>query len=203
MQGAAMPLSESVISPKYGRVRWRRFAIVMVPAVFVAAVLIGLTAKGAVAASFSVSGQQFTVTANSLNGTGFEQYGSTYKESNGKLQPVAVSVIRNATLSNLCQSVKVLGVTLRITAGSGSTPVTASNLVVGATDLSGNATFNNISVGQDAGTLNQAPETGPAGTFGQQATSVSITNVHQLAWSTTAGVFKLPGFHLQVGGAPC
>jgi Family of unknown function (DUF6230) len=198
-----MPLSESVVSPRHGRVRWRRFAIVMVPAALVAAVLIALTAKGAVAASFAVSGQQFTVTANSLNGTGFEQYGSTYKQTNGKEQPVAVSVIRNATLSNLCQSVKVLGLTLRITAGSGSTPVTASNLVVGATDLSGNATFHNISVGQDAGTLNQASETGQAGTFGQQASSVSITNVRQLAWSTTAGTFKLPGFHLQVGGAPC
>lgn len=198
-----MPLSESITSPRYGRVRWRRFGIIVLPAAVVAAVLIGLTAKGAVAASFAVSGQQFTVTANTLKGTGFEQYGSTYKESNGKEQPVAVSVIRNATMSNLCQSVKVLGVTLRITAGSGSTPVTASNLVVGATDLSGNATFSNISVGQDAGTLNQAGETGQAGTFGQQATAVSITNVHQLAWSTTAGTFKLPGFHLQVGGASC
>lgn len=198
-----MPLSESVTSPRYGRVRWRRFGIVIVPAAVVAAVLVGLTAKGAVAASFAVSGQQFTVTANSLKGTGFEQYGSTFKESNGKEVPVAVSVIRNATLSNLCQSVKVLGVTLRITAGSGSTPVTASNLVVGASDLSGNATFTNINVGQDASTLNQAGETGQAGTFGQQASAVSITNVKQLAWSTTAGIFKLPGFHLQVGGASC
>jgi hypothetical protein len=188
-----MASSEGATLPDYGKVRWRRFGIIMLPAVIVAAVLIALTAKGAVAASFSVSGQQFTVTASQLNGTGFEQFGSAYKQSNGQSEPVAVSVIRNATLSNMCQSVKVLGVTLRITAGSGSTPVTASNLVVGATDLSGNATFQNISVGQD----------GQAGTFGQQASSVSISNVHQVAWSTTAGTFKLPGFHLQVGGAPC
>jgi hypothetical protein len=175
----------------------------MLPAAIVAAVLISLTAKGAVAASFAVSGQQFTVTATKLDGTGFEQFGSTFKQSDGKSQPVAVSVIRNATLSHLCQSVKVLGVTLRITAGGGSTPVTAQNLVVGATDLSGNATFSNINVGQDASTLDQAGETGQAGTFGQQASGVSITNVHQVAWSTTAGTFKLPGFHLQVGGAAC
>jgi hypothetical protein len=199
-----MASSEGATLPDYGKVRWRRFGIIMLPAVIVAAVLIALTAKGAVAASFSVSGQQFTVTASQLNGTGFEQFGSAYKQSNGQSEPVAVSVIRNATLSNMCQSVKVLGVTLRITAGSGSTPVTASNLVVGATDLSGNATFQNISVGQDAGSLNQVPgEAGQAGTFGQQASSVSISNVHQVAWSTTAGTFKLPGFHLQVGGAPC
>jgi Family of unknown function (DUF6230) len=199
-----MTSSEGAALPVYGKVRWRRFAVIMLPAVIVAAVLVTLTAKGAVAASFSVSGQQFTVTASQLNGTGFEQFGSAYKEPNGQSTPVAVSVIRNATLSNMCQSVKVLGVTLRITAGGGSTPVTASNLVVGATDLSGNATFQNISVGQDAGRLNQVPgQAGQPGTFGQQASSVSISDVHQVAWSTTAGTFKLPGFHLQVGGAPC
>ena len=197
-----MTMSEST-SPRYGRVRWRRFGLILLPAAIVAAVLVSLTAKGAVAASFSVSGQQFTVTSTKLTGTGFEQFGSTFKQSDGKSQPVAVSVIRNATLSHLCQSVKVLGVTLRITAGGGSTPVTAQNLVVGATDLSGNATFKNISVGQDASTLDQAGETGQAGTFGQQATGVSITNVRQVAWSTTAGTFKLPGFHLSVGGAAC
>lgn len=199
-----MAVSETTTSPAYGRIRWRRFGAVMVPAAAAAAVLIALTARGAVAASFSVSGQQFTVTASRLTGTGFEQFGSSYKEPGGKAQPVAVSVIRTATLSNLCQSVKVLGMTLRITAGGGSIPVTASNLVVGATDLSGNATFQNISVGQDAGSLSQVPgETGQAGTFGQQASSVSISGVHQVAWSTTAGTFRLPGFHLQVGGAPC
>jgi hypothetical protein len=199
-----MASSESITSPGYGRVRWRRFGIVMLPAAAVAVVLIGLTARGAVAASFSVSGQQFIVTANKLSGTGFEQYGSSYQEANGKTQPVAVSVIRNATLSNLCQSVKVMGMTLRITAGSGSTPVTASNLVVGATDLSGDATFQNISVGQDASTLSQVPgDVGQVGTFGQQASAVSITGVRQVAWSTTAGTFKLPGFHLQIGGAAC
>jgi hypothetical protein len=199
-----MASAESVSPPAYGRVRWRRFGIIMLPAAAVAAVLITLTAKGAVAASFSVSGQQFTVTATKLAGTGFEQYGSAYRQASGKNQPVAVSVIRNATLSNLCQSVKVLGMTLRITAGGGSTPVTASNLVVGATDLSGNATFTNISVGQDASALTQAPgEVGQVGTFGQQASAVSITGVHQVAWSTTAGTFRLPGFHLHVGGSPC
>lgn len=197
-----MAMSENT-SPRYGRVRWRRFGLIMLPTAIVAAVLVSLTAKGAVAASFAVSGQQFTVTASKLNGTGFEQFGSTFKEKDGKSTPVAVSVIRNATLSHMCQSVKVLGVTLRITAGGGSTPVTAQNLVVGASDLSGNATFKNISVGQDASTLDQAGDTGQAGTFGQQASGVSITDVHQVAWSTTAGTFKLPGFHLQVGGAAC
>jgi hypothetical protein len=76
-------------------------------------------------------------------------------------------------------------------------------MVVGATDLSGNATFTNINVGQDTSTLNEAGMTGQAGMFGQQASGVTISNLHQVAWSTTAGTFKLPSFHLQVGGAPC
>jgi hypothetical protein len=199
-----MASSDPVTSPAYGRVRWRRFGIILLPAAIVAAVLIGLTAKGAVAASFSVSGQQFTVTSTKLTGTGFEQFGAAYKQASGKSQPVAVSVIRNATLSHLCQSVKVLGMTLRITAGGGNTPVTASNLVVGATDLSGNAVFKNISVGQDASTLTQVPgQVGQVGTFGQQASAVTIGGVRQVAWSTTAGTFRLPGFHLHIGGAPC
>ena len=58
-----------------GKVRWRRFAILMVPAAAVAAVLVGLTATGSIAASISVSGSAFEVTSAQLRGTGFEQFG--------------------------------------------------------------------------------------------------------------------------------
>ncbi len=192
------------IRPGYGRVRWRRFGLIMLPAAAVAAAMIGLTTQGAIASSFAVSGQQFVVTATKLNGTGFEQYGTIHRNVDGRDVPVAVSVIRSATLSHLCQSVTIFGHTLRITAGGGGTPVTASNLVVDATDLSGNATFSNISVGQDASTLTQVPGTaGQAGGFGQQADSVTITRVRQVAWGTTVGTFTLPGFHLKVGGSAC
>lgn len=187
-----------------GRVRWRKFAAVLVPAAAVAAILVALTAQGTAAASFAVSGEQYLVTASALHGTGFEQYGATYQQANGKRHSVALSVIRNATLANLCQSVTVLGHTLRITAGGNGTPVSATDLVVAATDLSGNATFHNINVGQDASTLNQVPgQSGQIGGFGQQANSVTITNVRQLAWSTSAGTFRLPGFHLSIGGSGC
>jgi uncharacterized protein DUF6230 len=187
-----------------GRVRWRRFAAVLIPAGMVAGTLVTLTAQGTAAASFAVSGQEFTVTASTLRGTGFEQYGAQFQQSSGKQHPVALSLIRNATLTNLCQSVTVLGHTMRITAGGNGTPVSASNLVVAATSLSGNATFKNITIGQDAGTLTQVPgQAGQAGGFGQQASSVVITNVRQLAWSTSAGTFTLPGFHLHFGGGGC
>ena len=93
------------------------------------------------------------------------------------------------------------GLTLKITAGDGRTPVSATNLVVDADKLSGNVTFKNIQIGRDASTLNQVPGvTGPAGDFAQQATSVTIDNLYQHAYATTAGTFTLPGFKLSFGG---
>jgi hypothetical protein len=86
-----------------GKVRWRRFAILMIPSAAVAAVLVGLTATGSIAASISVSGNAFEVTSTQLRGTGFEQFGSIASQANGTQHPVAVSVIRNATLRSLCQ----------------------------------------------------------------------------------------------------
>lgn len=62
MSEAAVPGARSVP----GRVKWKRFAIVMVPSAAVAAVLIGLTAEGAIGANISVSGQEYLVTATQL-----------------------------------------------------------------------------------------------------------------------------------------
>jgi Family of unknown function (DUF6230) len=187
--------------PAVGRVRWRRFAILFVPALAAAAVLIGLTAEGALAANVSVSGSAFKISSTQLNGTGFVQFGGEVTDG-GTAHPVAISGIQSATLANLCQSVAVGPVTLRITAGGGGTPVSASNLIVDADQQSGNATFHNITIGQDAGTLTEDPGvTGPAGGFGEQADSVTIDNLQQNTWLTTAGTFTLPGFSLTFGKA--
>jgi hypothetical protein len=67
-----------------GRVRWRKFAAVLVPAGVVAGTLVTLTAQGTAAASFAVSGEQYTVTASSLRGTGFEQYGASTSRRAGR-----------------------------------------------------------------------------------------------------------------------
>jgi hypothetical protein len=189
-----------------GRVRWARFAIAVVPSLAVSGIILGLTAGGAVASSFSISGQQFEVSADSLTGTGFQQFGTADTvTSSGSQVAVAETEIGSASITNLCQSVvmslPVVGtVTLRITAG-GSTPVTASSLVIDANQLGGStATFKNISIGQDASTLNEipgAPE-GAAGSFGQQADSITITNLQQTALATTAGTFTLPGFAMSL-----
>jgi hypothetical protein len=189
-------------SPSAGRIRWRRFALIGGPAVAVAAILIGFTANGAIAASISVSGQEFLVTSSQLNGTGFEQFGGQISGSSGT-QPVVISAIHSATLSHLCQQVKVGGVTLTLHAGDGSTPVSADNLIVDASGQSGSeAVFHNITIGQDSGSLNQDPSSeGPAGGFGQEASSVTIDNLVQHTWLTTAGTFTLPGLTLGFGGS--
>ena len=180
-----------------GKVNWRRFAIVAVPAVAVAGTLVGLTAEGALASSISVSGQQFTITATQLVGTGFAQFGGTLPNSSGGQTPVIVSSMKDATMTKLCQSVSVLGMTVHLTAGGKGTPVSASNLVVDANDqTASSAVFTNISIGQDAGTLG-----GPAGTFGEEADQVTLDNLVQHTWYTTAGTFTLPNLSLGFGGS--
>jgi len=195
-------------SPRFalGRVRWKRFAFVMVPSAIVAAALIGLTAEGAIGANISVSGQEYTVTANQLTGSGFEQFGATVK-SGDKQIPVAESAIRSAKLTNLCQAVKIGSITLLLRAGrSSGHPVSASNLIVDASSLSGDASFHNIAIGQDAGTLNEDPGTaGTPGSFGEQADTVTINHLVQNTWLTTAGTFTLPGLSLNIStnGGSC
>ena len=196
----------------------------LVSAAAAGAVLMALTAQGVLAAQFAISGFPFTVTASRLDGTGFEQFGffdsmdprnvsgasnclgaSTANQGNcGGTVIVAVSAIKQATLTNLCQSVNLGGTNLKITAGGGSTPVTASTLVVDSDLLTGDATFNNIVIGQDASTFTEVPGvTGPLGDFGQQADSVTITNLRQDNFATTAATFSLPGLTLTFTDTGC
>jgi len=200
--------SSSTARPgRRGKVRWARFAAIALPALGVTGLLLGLTAGGALASSFSISGQQFQVSADSLTGTGFQQFGTVDEKANHTAVPVTETEISSAKITNLCQSVVAsfpfgLGqYTLRITAGTGSTPVSASSLIIDANQLSaGTATFRNIHIGQDASTLNAAPGTpdGTAGTFGQQSSTIAISHLQQVAMSTSAGTFTLPGFALSL-----
>lgn len=186
-----------------GRTRWRRFAALMVPAVAAAGVVVFGMQSGAIAASFAVSGQTFKVSATKLEADGFAQYGGFATEKGGnpanpfdpKNHAVAVSAIADAKLYDLCQSVKVPGlpIVLTINAGGGGTPATASNMQIDMDSLEGNATFTNIKIGRDAGDLG-----GRAGQFGQNADRVVITNLRQVARSTSAGTFTLNGLRLAV-----
>ncbi|MGW1210047.1 DUF6230 family protein [Streptomyces sp. NPDC002499] len=206
------PESGSPTEPaRRGRVRMRRAAVMAVPAVAVTAGLAILTAEGALGVQFSISGMPFTVTAKSLDGTGFEQFGdldnmipnSPNEGDTGGQVLIITSAIKNATLDSLCQSVDLGGINLLIKAGSGATKVTASDLTTDSTELSGNAAFNNIEIGNDASTLTKAGVQGKKGVFSQQADTVHIDNLRQTNYATTAGVFKLPGLKLSFSDTGC
>jgi hypothetical protein len=195
-------------APVRGRTRWKRFTVVLVPALVAAVAIVVGMANGAIAASFAVSGSTFKVSADELDGTGFAQYGGIAVDKAGHQIPVAVSAIKSASLSNLCQSVLVPGTPISLVIRAGKTnPATATDLLIDMTQLSGDATFTNISIGQDASTLTKGGTNGvgQAGGFGQQADSVKIVGLKQVAWSTSAGTFALNGLdlHVSLSGEQC
>ncbi|HYW25432.1 MAG TPA: DUF6230 family protein [Terriglobales bacterium] len=219
-------MADEAAEPVVGRTRWRRFLIVLAPAYAAIAGLIFLAASGTLAVSFAVSGTALTITADSLttgaadgNNVGLYQFGVADFAGNGTPVPQVETVIPNATLANLCQSVSVGPLTLRTTAGTAAnSPVTATGLVVDATSIAAtSATFTNINIGQDIGQFNNPALTAPtgrgtgpnvntanvpAGTFGQTATKASLGGLRQVANGQTAASLTLPG--LNVGfGAPC
>jgi hypothetical protein len=184
----------------------------MVPSVAATAAIGVALAQGALAASFSVSGQSFKVTAGQLDGTGFSQYGAIdtgYTLKGEKTaRPVAVSAFKQAQISNMCQSVvtpdiPLIGtVSLKLTAGTGSKKVEAENLYIDVEELSADATFRGIDIGVAAKDASKGPgmkgggeQANPFG-FAQQADSATLTDVKQTAWATTAGTFKLSGLKM-------
>ncbi|MET8410951.1 DUF6230 family protein [Streptomyces sp. NPDC005195] len=205
------PVNPESGSDRRGRVRLRRAAVMAVPATAIAAGLMILTAQGALGVQFAISGMPFVVTATELNGTGFEQFGnldnmaedSPNAGDTGGQVLVVTSAIKNATLTKLCQSVDLGGTNLVITAGGGSDKVQATNLTTDSTELSGDASFGNIEIGNDASTLDKADAQGNKGVFSQQADTVHIGNLRQTNYATTAAVFKLPGLKLRFSGTGC
>jgi hypothetical protein len=196
-----------------GGTRWKRFAVVMVPSVAATACIGVALAQGALAASFSVSGQSFKVTADQLDGTGFAQYGaidSGYTLDGKKTaHPVAVSGFKSASITNMCQSVvtpniPLIGsVSLTLRAGGGGKPVEAENLYIDVEDLSADAVFRGLDIGVAAKDASKGPglksgDTANPFGFAQQADSVTLTDVKQTAWATTAGTFKLSGLKMSL-----
>ena len=184
-----------------GRTNWRRFGLVMVAPTVVAVGLVAGVASGAVAASFSISGTTFKLSADRLEGDGFTQYSSGLKTGSGAVVPAAMSGIASADIYNLCQTVKVGPIILRIEAGKDpNKPVHGDNLLIGMSELNGDATFTDINIGQDASKLDadNFSTHGAVGGFGQQAKHVTITDLKQVAYSTTASTFKLTGMSLKL-----
>ncbi|MET9772643.1 DUF6230 family protein [Streptomyces sp. NPDC006367] len=200
-----------------GGTRWKRFAVVMVPSVAATAAIGVALAQGALAASFSVSGQSFKVTADRLEGKGFSQYGALNEgytlKGEQTHRPVAVSAFKSADITNMCQSVVTPGlpfvgsVSLMLKAGGGKTPVHGENLYIDVEELQADAEFSNIDIGVAAKDANKGPgmkqsevaqkKANPFG-FAQQAETVTLTDVKQTAWATTAGTFKLSGLKMSL-----
>ncbi|WP_329597322.1 DUF6230 family protein [Streptomyces pseudovenezuelae] len=198
-----------------GGTRWKRFAVVMVPSVAATAVVGVALAQGALAASFSVSGQEFKVRAGELVGYDMNQYGSidSGKSLEGKdeAHPVSVSAFSHATITDMCQSVVTpvpflnKSVTLKLTAGDKGTKVEADQIYIDVANLDAtNAVFSDINIGVPAGTTSgntpkpktaDGEKSSPFG-FAQQAKKAVLTDVKQTAWATTAGTFKLSDLHM-------
>ncbi|WP_329221919.1 DUF6230 family protein [Streptomyces sp. NBC_01485] len=202
---------ESGSAVRRGRVRLRRAAVMAVPATFVAAGLAVLTAQGALGVQFAISGMPFVVTADRLDGKGFEQFGaldhmikdSPNEGDTGGQVLVITSVVKDGTITNMCQSVDLGGIQLILTAGTGSKPVSVSNLAIDSDVITGDAEFNGIEIGGDSSEFNKGGVKGPAGVYGQQADTVVIKNLYQHNYAATAAVFKLPGLHMSFSSEGC
>jgi hypothetical protein len=186
-------------SATIGRVAWRRYVLIFVPALAVAGLTVTVAGRGALAASFAVSGTEFKLTADSLDGTGFVSYSSVDTSADGRHAAVTPAGFARAELRNLCQSVVSRSpfgdVTMRLTAGR-STTVKATNLVVDFNQLAGDITFTGYAGGVDASQLTGGPTAGDKGQWGQQAKSVHIDKLRQNTLSTTAATFVLSGLNI-------
>ncbi|MFJ5552777.1 MULTISPECIES: DUF6230 family protein [unclassified Streptomyces] len=202
-----------------GGTRWKRFALVMVPSIAAtAAVGVGL-AQGALAASFSVSGQDFKVSADQLVGDDLIQYGGVASghdlKGNEAHHPVTISGFSRAEITNMCQSlvtpVPGLGnITLQLHTGNKGTPAVAKNIYLDVAELDADAEFTNLDIGVAVGDPSHKtkPQSGTVASpyaFSQRAEKAVLKNVEQKAWATTAGTFSLPNLSLRLlaGDKPC
>jgi hypothetical protein len=207
-EAAESPAAEPRYAPsRRGGVRWRRAAALGVPALLAGCALVVLTARGVLGIQMSVSGTPFTVTADRLQGQGFEQFGRldpmAGQGGGADRVPAVVSAIDSASLTNLCQSVDLGATNLLIRAGTGAARATADHLTTDSALIEGDASFSEMEIGDDAGALGKAGVQGPLGGFGQQAATVAIDHLRQSDWATTAAVFKLPGLKLSFSRTGC
>lgn len=212
-----------MISQIRGGTRWKRFALVMVPSIAAtAAVGVGL-AQGALAASFSVSGQDFKVSADKLDGENLIQYGGIAEghdmAGNPAYHPVTISGFSRAEITNMCQSLVTatpLGnITLQLKTGTEpGNPAVATNIYLDVAELDTDAEFTNLDIGVAVsdGSHKTKPQAGTVSkekknlyAFSQRADRAVLSNVRQKAWATTAGTFKLPNLKLRLlgGDKPC
>ena len=196
--------TEPEVAPVRGRTRWLRFAgTFAVGGVLAGGLLVGVS-QGAFAASFAVSGTSFEVTSSHLEGNGFVQFGGI-AASPDTVHPVAENAFKTADLDNFCQSVfmpnmPILGdLTLRITA-DGSKGMHAENMLVDVAQVDGDFTLTSPEIGVDASQVSGGPigVAGRTGDFGMQASKITIDNLRQVAWGTSAQTIAFKGMSLRI-----
>ncbi|MET8156698.1 DUF6230 family protein [Sphaerisporangium sp. NPDC005289] len=186
-----------------GRVRWKRFAMIFIPATAAAAMLVGATVQGAVGASFVVAGTPIKSSADLVKAFGDEEFGGFVETKDGQKIPVYIVASGRLETFNLCQSyllnTPIGPVTVRTTAGNDGRPVVAIRQVLKATMISGDVTYTGIELGRDASTLDQIPGiTGPPGTPGVQAPKVVSRNSRQVFLALSAARLELPNLTLRI-----
>ena len=175
---------------------WRRFAVAAPLGMLMAAGTLWATAaSGAVPTTFAVSGNTFTVTAKYLEGQNAVQYASVVSGTKGEQHPVAVAVIESAQITGLCEFASTstpLGPVSFVVRSDGKEPVMAKGLVLDMSRVQGHLRFGQVRMGQDAATLDvPSAVRGRAGTYGQQAQTLSIEGMRLRTWSLTAGSLSL------------
>ncbi|MEV4805439.1 DUF6230 family protein [Nonomuraea sp. NPDC049421] len=186
-----------------GRVRWKRFGLILVPVAAVTSLLIGSTAQGVIGATFVVSGRGFKLFAGELRGQGFSLATDVDRTKKGRLVPVIVAGVRRAAVRELCSSALVktpVGtVTLLLTGGQDGNEVAIDDLVIDVSVGQTAASIRDLELGRDASTLDEVPAgRGRAGTFGGQARVVTLRDVRLGARAVTAGTFSLPDLGLRL-----
>lgn len=90
--------------PGEGGTRWRRASLLMVPSVLAVAAMTVAMAQGALAASFGVSGKQFKVTADGVDGRQMVGFPSTVTSADSKDLETIRLAFGSASLRSLCLS---------------------------------------------------------------------------------------------------
>lgn len=191
-----------------GRIRWLRFVLVLGVGLIGAGVLMFGMATGSLAASVTLSGGSFQVSADRLEGEGFVQFGQVDQTSDGA-RTVGVNGFRRATLDNFCQSFHVedlpaVGSMSVKLAAEGKGGLEARNMVADLSELSGDLTFVEPDIGLDASTLDvpEGVRPGAEGTFGMTSKGIVLTDLKQKTWRVTAATLKFDevSFTAEPGG---
>ncbi|MFJ9442315.1 DUF6230 family protein, partial [Kitasatospora sp. NPDC101235] len=189
------------MSQRFGRTRWKRFAVILLPCLAATAALVAGVAQNALAASFLISGEEFKLSADELRGEGFSLYGTVDLTREHDPVPVMVTGFESATIQGLCQSavfpIPVLGTfTLRLTGGKRA--ATAKGFFIDAKHLAAaRSSAQHLDIGVAAGAVTKGeisrgdrdsrffnPDS-PA----QQARSINLTGVGVTAVAVAASSF--------------